>query len=114
VIEPTGPATCEQQAVDTQGGDQCGAFLMCVQPATVDNQSIEARGSVGLTCRRTAAGMPWSCSCASGADTARFELGVPGAGAFEACTQATAACLEQMGMHIGPAGDTVQPPDPLL
>jgi hypothetical protein len=114
VIEPTGPATCEPLDPGTQSGDQCGAFVLCGQPATVDDRRIEARGSVNLLCRRTAPGMPWSCSCASGEDTARFELGAPGANAAQACDQATAACLEQMGMHIGPSGDTVQPPDPLL
>jgi hypothetical protein len=114
VIEPTGPATCEPMSLDTQGAHQCGGFSMCVQPVTVDNRSIEARGNVALLCRRIAAGMPWACSCASASDTARIELGVPGADAFEACTQATAACVEQMGMHIGPAGYTIQPPDPFL
>ena len=114
VIEPTGPATCEPLAADPQGGNQCSGFAICIQPATVDDRSIEARGSVNLLCRRTAPGMPWSCSCASGQDTARFELGEPGADASEACSQGISACLEQMGLHIGPSGDTVQPPDPIL
>jgi hypothetical protein len=114
VIEPTGPATCEPLAPATQSANECGGFVMCVQPATVDNRTIEARRGVNLLCRRTAPGMPWSCGCASGRDTARFELGAPGADASAACNQAPAVCFEQMGMDIGPSGDHVQPPDPFL
>jgi hypothetical protein len=112
-IERTGPPNCESLSDDPATGDSCGAVLICVQPVTVDNRSIEARGSVNLLCRRAELGMAWFCSCASGQDTTRFELGAAGADASEACSQASTACLERMDLHIGPSGDTVQPPEPL-
>jgi hypothetical protein len=114
VIERLGPPVCEPLSSDPPSGDMCSGFLICVQPVTVDNRSIEARGVVNLLCRRAEPGMPWFCSCASGQDTTRFELGAADADAAQACDQGPAACLEQMGMHIGPSGDTVIPPDPLL
>jgi hypothetical protein len=112
-IEPTGPPNCDPLSGDPPNGDLCGGVLICVQPATVDNRSIEARGRVNLLCRRAEPGMAWFCSCASGQDTTRFELGAAGADAYEACSQASTACLERMGLHIGPSGETVQPPEPL-
>jgi hypothetical protein len=114
VIEPTAPASCEPLSLDTHGDDMCQAFLLCTQDATVDNRSIVAHGSLGLICRRAEAGMPWLCSCASAQETARLELGAPGANASQACTQASAACLEHLGLQLGPSGDPIQPPDPFL
>lgn len=113
VIEPTGPASCEPLSFDTHGDDMCAAFLMCDQEATVDNRSIVAHGNMGLLCRRAETGMPWWCSCASAQETAKLELGAAGADATQACNQAIAACLEQLGVQLGPATDPIQPPDPL-
>ena len=113
VIKPTGTPTCTPLSPDTSSGDTCGTTLSCVQGATIDNRSIVAEGLLGLACGRAAAGMPWWCTCASGADTARFQLGSAGATASQACSQATAGCLEHLGVHFGPSGDPVPPPDPL-
>ena len=112
-IHVTGTPTCEPLYPDTSVGDTCGATLSCVQDATIDNRSIVAEGLLGLTCARAAAGMPWWCSCASGADNARFQLGSAGSTAAQACSQATAGCLEHLSVHFGPSGDLVPPPDPL-
>jgi hypothetical protein len=114
VIERTGPARCEPLAVDTGGDDMCRAVLTCDQDATVDNRSIVAHGSLIVVCRRVEAGMPWLCSCAAERETARLELGAAGANATQACNQGSAACLEQLGLHIGPAHDPIEPPDPFL
>jgi hypothetical protein len=113
VIERTGPARCEPLAVDANGDDTCRAMLTCDQDATVDNRSIVAHGSLIVLCRRVEAGMPWLCSCASERKTARLEVGAVGANATEACSQGSAACLEQLGIHVGPAQDLIEPPDPL-
>jgi hypothetical protein len=112
VVETTGPASCEFLAFDTDGDDMCRAVLSCVQDATVDNRSIVARGSMVLVCRRAETGMPWVCSCASGPETARLELGAAGADASQACNQASAAFLERPGLHLGPSVDLMEPPDP--
>jgi hypothetical protein len=112
VIKTTAPASCQLLVLDAYSADMCDANLSCVQDATVDNRSIQAEFSLGLLCRRAQAGMPWSCSCASGQKTARFALGATGASPSQACTQAKAGCLEQLGAFIGPSGDNVSPPDP--
>jgi hypothetical protein len=113
VIEPTGPPVCEPLSPDPESEDTCGGYLTCLQPATVDDRSIEARGLVHLRCGRTELGMPWFCSCASGPDTARFEVGAPNADAAEACNQGSTTCLEEIDMHLGLYDDTVIAPDPL-
>jgi hypothetical protein len=58
--------------------------------------------------------MPWSCSCASGPESAALELDAAGADATQACNQASAACVERLGLYLGPSGDSIEPPDPLL
>lgn len=113
VIKEAAPASCKPLSADTAGDDACHAFLTCVQNATVDDRSIVAHGNLILNCRRAEAGMPWWCSCASGQDTARIELGATSANATQACNQGATACLERMGLHLGPAGDPMEPPDPL-
>jgi hypothetical protein len=114
VIEQTGPARCEPLALDTSGDDRCRAVLTCDQNATVDNRSIVAHGSVIQVCRRAEAGTPWFCSCASERETTRLELGAASANASQACTQASAACLERLGVYIGPSTGPIEPPDPFL
>lgn len=114
VIETTGPPSCEPLAFDTYGDDMCRAYLSCVQDATVDDRSIVAHGSLILVCRRVETGMPWLCSCASGPETAPLELGAAGADAARACNQASAACIERLGVYLGPSGEPMEPPDPLL
>jgi hypothetical protein len=113
VIERSGPPRCEPLAVEPNG-DACRAVLTCDQDATVDNRSIVAHGSVIAVCRRAETGMPWVCSCASERETARVELGAPSASDSQACTQASAACFERLGLHIGPSMDPIEPPDPVL
>lgn len=113
-FERVGEATCEPPSVESFGDDMCQAFLSCVQNATVEDRSLAAQGTLSLICRRVEEGKPWSCSCASGPDTARFELGAAGADASEACTQASASCVQRLGVHLGPAGDSMGPPDPFF
>ena len=113
VITATGTASCEPDSVEALSADSCQAFLSCVQDATVDNRVIVAEGKLGLTCARAANGMPWWCSCSSGQDTARFELGAADVTAYQACSQAPAACQEHLTVHLGSYGDYVEPPDPL-
>jgi hypothetical protein len=113
VIEPTGPAVCEPLSSDPESDDTCGGYLTCLQPVTIDDRSIEAQGLVHLRCGRTGPDMPWFCSCASGQDTTRFELGAVDADATQACDQGSAACLERIDMHIGLYDDVVVAPDPL-
>ena len=112
-ITAKGPPRCDAPGVDDHG-DVCQSSLSCVQDATVGTRSIVAHGSLGLACRRIAPGMPWFCSCASGPKTAPgFELGAAGANGPQACTQASAACLERIGLHLGPYTDFTDLPDPL-
>lgn len=113
-FERVGPATCGPPSLEDFGEDMCQAFLSCVQNATVEDRSLAAQGALSLICRRVEEGKPWSCSCASGPDTARFELGAAGADASEACTQASASCVQRLGVHLGPAGDSMGPPDPFF
>jgi hypothetical protein len=113
VIERTGPARCEPLDLYPTGPDSCSAVLTCDQDATVDNRSIVAHGSVRLLCGRAEAGTPWVCSCASELEIARLELGAVNANASQACTQASATCLQQLGVHLGPSHDSIEPPDPL-
>lgn len=114
VIEPIGPAKCEDiSAPDPANSDGCGATQRCVQEAKIDDRSILARGFLTLTCRRSAPGSAWRCSCASGPDSALFELGAASSNAPQACSQASSACLEQMGLYLGPQGNLTSPPDPL-
>jgi hypothetical protein len=70
-------------------------------------------GRLDVRCARVARGDPWRCSCASGLNTAIFELGAESMDAFDACDAAPAACLEHMSVFIGPYGDFPPPPDPL-
>ena len=114
LIERVGPARCEPLTVDMLGDDMCREVLTCDQDATVDDRRIVAHGNMILVCRRAQAGMPWLCSCASERETDRLELGAPTANASQACTQAFAACLERLGVHIGLSQDPIEPPDPFL
>lgn len=114
VIKTTAPASCEVRSLDNSSDDSCHAILACDQDATVDNRSIVAETTLAVACARTAAGMPWWCSCASALKTARFELGAAGANAAQVCDQAPAGCLQHMSLQIGPTGvETGEPPDPL-
>lgn len=114
VIKTTGPASCEPRSLDVNGPDRCQSLLGCVQDATVDERSIVAESNLALVCARSAAGMPWWCSCASALETARFQLGAAGSNAAQACNQAPAGCLEHLSLQIGPTGDeTGDPPEPL-
>jgi len=113
VIEPTAAASCKPLNADASSVDSCYSFSTCDQNATVDGRKLVAHGNLILSCRRTEAGQPWWCSCASGPDTSRFQLGAAGANAAQACSQGSTACLERMGLHLGPSGDPMEPPDPL-
>jgi hypothetical protein len=112
VIEPTGPASCEPLAIEPNDASMCTAGTSCLQEVTVDDRSILAKSNLNLMCRRQATGEPWWCSCASGSESSRLELGAPGVDASEACRQGAAACLE-LGLHLGPTRNLVTPEDPL-
>lgn len=114
VIETTSPPSCEPQSLDADSTDRCQSLLTCVQDATVGDRSIAAEGTLALVCARTAAGMPWWCSCGSALKTARFQLGAAGASPAQACTQAPAGCFEHLDLQIGLRGDeTAELPEPL-
>jgi hypothetical protein len=93
----------------------CTAGTSCLQEVTVDNRTILAKSNLNLICRREEIGKPWWCSCASGPESSRLELGAAGVAASEACRQGAAACLQQVGLHLGrySEGDVVTPDDPL-
>jgi hypothetical protein len=112
VIEPTGTASCEPLAIEPNDASMCTAGTNCLQEVTVDNRSILAKSNLNLICRREGTGMPWWCSCASGPESSRLELGAPGVNASEACRQGADACL-QLGLHLGPHRGLVTPEDPL-
>jgi hypothetical protein len=114
VTETTGPASCEPLGAISSDQDACDVLLSCAQDGTIDGQSLLAKGIVNLMCRRAEPGMPWKCSCMSGPETTKFELGAPGASAEQACTQAPATCLDRLGVHLGPSMDLQPLPDPLL
>lgn len=111
-IVPNGEPTCEAQS-QTGFGTSCEADLTCQQAATMNARAVLAEGRLLVTCARTEPGLPWHCSCASDQTTAKFQLGVPDATAWEACTQAPQACLERLPLHLGPYGEFLYPPDPL-
>ncbi len=114
VFERQGSPTCTPPDPGADDSDACDTFLRCEQAATVGDRGLVAYGSMNAVCRRLAPGQPWFCSCASGPDTARFELGATGANANQACAQASAACLQEPGLYLGMSADPMSPPDPLF
>jgi hypothetical protein len=112
VIELEGDLDCQPTAQNA-GEGYCTSDLDCQQAARVDGRAIVGRGRLGVYCRQAAVGEPWFCSCASDDVSAIFELGVPQATGWQACTDAPVACLEHLSVVIGPYGDYMEPPDPL-
>jgi hypothetical protein len=113
VIKTTGPATCTPPPTD-DWGDWCEANLICNQDATVDNRSLVALAYLDVLCLRDGEGLPWRCSCASGPKVSQVPLGAPGASGPQACSQASAVCLESPGLLIGTYRDPLPgPPDPV-
>jgi len=113
VIKTTGPATCTPPPTD-DWGDWCEGNLTCSQEATVDDRSVVAQTYLDTLCRRDAPGMPWRCSCASGPKISQIQLGAPGSNGPQACSQASAICLQSPGLFIGPYVDpSLGPPEPV-
>jgi hypothetical protein len=109
----TGDVSCQTQSQTTFGGTSCEADLSCSQAATVNGQELVAEGRLLVRCARNEQGQPWQCSCASDQSTATFQLGAAAASAWDACSQASTGCLDELDVHLGPYGDFVYPPDPL-
>jgi hypothetical protein len=114
VILPTSDASCAAQSQSTFDNTSCEADLSCQQAATINGRALVAEGRLLVRCGRAQPGQAWRCSCASDQTTATFQLGAPDASASEACDQAPAACLEHMDLRLGPYGELLYPPDPLL
>jgi hypothetical protein len=112
VIEPLGPASCQSEGL-VAGSDSCDSYLVCRQPASVDGRELSAFGALLIRCARLAPGSAWACSCASGPDSAVFDLGATALEPLAACDAAPALCLEQISVHLGPYGEAPLPPDPL-
>jgi len=112
-IVPTSPASCQVSSQTAYGSTSCDGDLSCYQAATVDGQALVAEGRLLVRCARNEPSEPWQCSCASDQTTATFSLGVADASAWEACSQAPAACLERVDLQLGAYGEFLYPPDPL-
>jgi hypothetical protein len=94
------------------GDTSCDADFDCTQAATVEGTPIVAKGRRLVRCVREATGEPWSCSCASDQQTARFPLGQPDADSSQARPPARLACLEHVPPHLGACGSFVPAPEP--
>jgi hypothetical protein len=111
-ISPLGDASCHATS-QLAGTDFCEADLDCLQPASVDDRAIVARGRLLVHCAQSTVDQSWWCSCASNQDSTIFEYGVTASSAWEVCTQAPAGCLERMPVFLGPYGEFMPPPYPL-
>jgi hypothetical protein len=111
-ISPLGDASCHATSQHA-GTDFCEADLDCLQPASVDERAIVARGRLLVHCAQSAADQSWWCSCASNQDSTIFEFGETEASAWDVCSGAPARCLERMPVFLGPYGEFMPPPYPL-
>jgi hypothetical protein len=111
-IRPIGEPDC-QPASRSAELDSCDSILTCPQEVSVNGRNVVANGHIVVACARVAAGQPWRCSCASGQETAIFELGAASSSSWDACGLAPAGCLDRIPVHIGPYGPLEPPPDPL-
>lgn len=110
-IEPQADAACEMSSQVLEGDIGCEADFDCTQAADADGRAIVAKGRMLVRCARDAISEPWSCSCASDQQTARFALGEPDLDSSQACSEARVACLDHIPLHLGAYGSSSPPPN---
>lgn len=112
VIQPLGNVSCEPD-IQGYGADSCSSYLLCRQPASVDGRDVVAVSELVIRCERFSPASDWACGCASGPDTAIFDLGAPELEPAAACEAAPARCMEHIAVYLGPSVDPMGAPDPL-
>lgn len=97
--EPSGDVECDATS-QTVSTSVCQSTVQCKQASTVNGVEIGVYGSVSTYCSNIEG--EWSCTCASGTAAAAFNYQpAEGMDPWDACTEASAVCLDQVGVNIG-------------
>jgi len=90
-IEPVGSLACEP-TYQTGSGDYCSAEVTCSREARAGDISLQLNQMVSIGC--VAEDGAWSCGCSYDGDMKEFAL--TNDNAWDACTDASARCVEEL------------------
>lgn len=98
-LKPSGAIECDATA-QTVSTSTCQSTLQCKQAATVNGVQIGVYSAVGTYC--TNFDGEWTCSCTSNTTSSAFNYQpAEGMDPWDACTEATTACRQQVGVELG-------------
>lgn len=97
-IQPSGEVECDATA-QTVSTSTCQSTVQCKQSSTVNGVKIGVYGTVSTYCTNIEG--EWTCDCASGTSNSAFNyLPAESADPWDACTEASTVCRQQVGVQI--------------